>query len=360
MPVLFSYIAREFLRVFALSLAALVLIYIVSEVFVKIGKFAQYDAGVAQLLAYFALRIPRAVYEMLPLAALMGAVLAMTTLSRQHEIIAMRACGISVFRIASPILLVSLAIGATAFAANWSVIPAAASRAQTVKSTQIEGRQTATTLQRARVWMRLEHRTFLNVHMADSVKQSLYGVRLYQVGDDFSLGTEIEAPEVRYQDGAWTAPGGIERRFHADGSMSVERFVNRSIDLLKTPDDFLQLELKEEYVDYPQLRGYVADLVRSGIDPGRYAVDLAARASVPFVTVVMALLGIPFGLGDGRRGGWGMAVGISLVLGLSYWIVHSLAISLGRGGVLPPELAAWAANGIFLGIGAALLLQKRQ
>jgi len=358
-PLLTKYIAREYLRVFWLSLGALVLIYVVSEVFAKIGKFARYDADVAALLAYFALKIPRALYEMAPLAALMASVLAMTTLSRQHEITALRACGVGLFRIAWPVVLVSLGLGAAAFAANWSWIPAATARAQEVRTTRIEGRPATATLQRARVWLRLEHRTFLNVRMTDPESKTLYGVRLYQVDDRFAPAEEIDAPEVRYQGGGWIAPTGIHRLFRADGTIDVERFADRPLDFLKTPDDFLQLEIKEEHLQYPQLLEYVNGLANSGIDPGRYAVDLAARASVPFVIVVMALLGIPFGLGEARRGGWGMAVGMSLVLGLAYWIIHSLAVSLGRGGVLPAWVAAWAANGIFLTIGAALLIQKR-
>jgi lipopolysaccharide export system permease protein len=358
-PLLFTYIAREYLRALWLSLGALVLIYVASEVFVKIGKFAKYDAEVAALIAYFALKIPRALYEMLPLAALMASVLAMTTLSRQHEIIALRACGIGLWRIAWPIVLVSLGLGAAAFAANWSWIPEATARAQTVKTVRIEGKPTTASPQLARIWTRLEHRAFLNIQMADPPKRSLYGVRLYRLGEDFSLVESIDAPAAHYDNGAWTAPTSVHRLFRADGTVHIERISNRDLDISKTPDEFLQLEIKEEYLVYPRLREYVEDLTRAGIAPGRYAVDFAARASVPFVIVVMALLGIPFGLNDTRRGGWGVAVGLSLVLGLSYWIIYSLAISLGRGGVLPAWVAAWVANGIFLTIGVALLVQKR-
>ncbi len=357
LPLLLRYIAREYLRVFWLSLGALVLIYIASEAFAKIGKFAQSD--VAALVAYFSLKIPRALYETLPLAALMASVLAMTTLSRQHEIIAMRACGVGLFRIAWPIVLVSLGLAAAAFAANWSWIPAATARAHAVKATRIERQPTTASLQPTQIWTRLEHRTFLSVQMADPSRQSLYGVRLYRLGDDFSLVESIDAPRAHYRGNAWTAPTGIRRLFQADGSLHSERFVDLPLDISKPPDEFLQLEIKEEYLAYPRLREYVKDLTRAGIDPGRYAVDFAARASVPFITVVMALLGIPFGVGDIRRGGWGVAVGLSLVLGLSYWLVYSLAISLGRGGVVPAWVAAWAANGIFLTIGVALLVQKR-
>ncbi|MEO6667452.1 MAG: LPS export ABC transporter permease LptG, partial [Nitrospiria bacterium] len=351
MKIIFRYIAHEYLRIFWLALGSLVLIYVVGEVFVKIGKFAPYQADAGALAAYFALRIPRAVYDVLPLAALMASLLAMTTLSRQHEITALRACGVGIGTIAAPVLVVSLTLAVAAFAANWSWIPEAGARAQAIKSQRIEGRTSESTLRRTRIWMRLEQRLFLNVRMADPARGTLYGVHVYQVGDDFSLTQTIDAPEVRYRGGSWTALNGIARVFRADGSMSIERFAEYPLDLVKTPEDFIRVEVKEEYLAYPQLRDYVEELRRTGIDPGRYAVDEAARTSVPFIVVVMALIGIPFGLGDSRRGGWGTAVGLSLLTGLAYWILHSLAISLGRGGSLPPWIAAWAANGIFLTIG---------
>jgi len=358
--ILFRYISREYLRVLGLALGTFVLIYVVSEFFSKIGKFTQSDADLATILSYFGLKIPRASYETLPLATLMASLLTMNTFSRQSEITAMRACGIGLFRIAFPILVLSLGLSAAAFAANWSWIPSTMARANTVKRIDIEGQLPAALSPRTRIWMRLERRTFLNVQMADPQKRVLYGVRQYRLGDDFSLIETIEAPEVRYQDGAWTASSGIHRVFKPDGSVQFEPFRDRPIDLSKSPDEFVQVEIKEEYLAYPQLRDYVHDLVRSGIDPGRYSVDLAARTAVPFVCVVMALLGIPFGVRETRRGGWGIAAGISLALALSYWIVHSLAISLGRGGVLPAWIAAWTANGIFLALGVALLIQKRQ
>lgn len=359
MPILFRYLSRQYLRLVGLILGALVLIYLVSEVFSKFGKFSEHQPTATAMVAYFALRLPRAAYEVLPLAALTASVLVTTMLSRQHEITAMRACGVGLARIVTPIALGALALGAGAFAANWSLIPSATVKAQLVKDVRIEGHPHPSMVQRDRLWMRLERRTFLNVRMADPTNRTLLGVRLYELGDAFNLVREIDAPRLKFDHNAWTALDGLERVFEADGSIRVERFAERRLDLSNLPKDFSQLEVKEEHLAYPQLRSYVATLERSGIDPGRYAVDVASRLSIPFVTVVMAILGIPFGLVDTRRGGWGLAVGTSLLLGLSFWMVYSLTISLGRGGLLSPYVAAWAANLLFLTVGAALLLQKR-
>jgi lipopolysaccharide export system permease protein len=358
-PILFRYIARQYFRVAGLTLAALVLVYLITEVFSKMGKTSGHQPDVAALVAYLALKMPRAAYEVLPLAGLIAGVLTTSLLSRQHEITAMRACGVGLWRIVTPIAAASLALAAAAFAANWSVIPAAVANAQLVKNVRIEGRPSPSTLQRNRVWLRLGRRTFLNVRMTDPASNSLYGVRMYEVGTGFTLDREIDAARVTFDRGAWTAFDGIERRFLDDGAVHVERFAQRPLDLSKMPRDFGQIEVKEEFLSYPRLRAYVDDLEASGINPGRYAVDAASRLSVPFITVVMSLIGIPFGLIDARRGGWGMAVGIGLFVALAYWMVYSLSISLGRGGALHPLASAWLANALFLVVAAALLIQKR-
>jgi lipopolysaccharide export system permease protein len=271
----------------------------------------------------------------------------------------MRACGVGLWRIVTPIAAASFTLAAAAFAANWSMIPATVAKAHVVKNVRIDGRPSPSTLQRNRVWLRLERRTFLNVRMTDPASNSLYGVRMYEVGTGFKLDRAIDAARVTFDRGAWTAFDGIERRFLDDGAVRVERFTQRPLDLSKMPWDFGQIEVKEEFLSYPQLRAYVDDLEASGINPGRYAVDAASRMSVPFITVVMSVIGIPFGLINARRGGWGMAMGIGLFVALAYWMVYSLSISLGRGGVLHPLASAWLANGLFLVVAAALLIQKR-
>jgi lipopolysaccharide export system permease protein len=358
-PILFSYIARQYLRVAGLALVALVLIYVVSEVFSKASRLSEHRPDAGALVAYLALRIPRAAYEVLPLAGLIASVLTTSLLSRQHEVTAMRACGVGLSRIVTPIAAAALALSGVAFAANWSIIPNATVDAQTVKNVRIEGRPSPSTLKRNRVWIRLERRTFLNVRLTDPSTTTLHGVRLYQVGAGFQLAREIDAARVTARGGRWIAFDGIERTFLDDGAVRVERFAERPLDLAKMPKDFGQIEVKEEHLTYPQLEAYVDDLRHAGINPGRYGVDIASRLSVPFITLVMALIGIPFGLTETRRGGWGMAVGTALIVALAYWMVYSLSISLGRGGLLNPLVAAWLANGLFLAVAAALLIQKR-
>ncbi len=87
---------------------------------------------------------------------------------------------------------------------------------------------------------------------------------------------------------------------------------------------------------------------------------MASRTSLPFIGLIMMLIGIPSGLIGGQRAGVAKGIGACLLIALAYWLVFSVSISLGRGGVLSPFLAAWLPNITFGSVGSLLFLHMRQ
>jgi lipopolysaccharide export LptBFGC system permease protein LptF len=104
-----------------------------------------------------------------------------------------------------------------------------------------------------------------------------------------------------------------------------------------------------------QLRRYVQELAASGLNVIPQAVELHRKLAFPFVTFVMTLLAVPFGVSMGRRGTL-YGIGLGIVLALSYWILSSVFVALGKGGLLTPVLAGWAPNIIVLGTACYLFL----
>ncbi len=92
-----------------------------------------------------------------------------------------------------------------------------------------------------------------------------------------------------------------------------------------------------------------------GLETRELEVGLWQKTSLPFVNVIMALLGFPFAIGTGRRGDASLGTLLALALGFAYWMVVAAGLSLGKAGELPPPLAAWAGNLLFAGIGLVLL-----
>jgi lipopolysaccharide export LptBFGC system permease protein LptF len=108
----------------------------------------------------------------------------------------------------------------------------------------------------------------------------------------------------------------------------------------------------------PELRRHIADLSDSGINVVPLSVELQRKIAFPFVTLVMSLLAVPFGVTTGRRGAL-YGIGIGIVLALSYWVVLHVFLAIGGAGLLPPFLAGWSANIIVAGAAAYLFLNTK-
>ena len=107
-----------------------------------------------------------------------------------------------------------------------------------------------------------------------------------------------------------------------------------------------------------QLRRYVDELSQSGANVVPLRVDLHKKLAFPLVTFVMTLLAVPFGVSTGRRGTL-YGIGLGIVIALSYWIVISAFVAVGKGGLLPPALAGWAPNILVASAALYLFLTAR-
>jgi lipopolysaccharide export system permease protein len=121
-------------------------------------------------------------------------------------------------------------------------------------------------------------------------------------------------------------------------------------------DDFIRVQDAPDTMSFLELRAYVGKLREGGHRVGKYLVQLYSKLSFPLVQVIMTLVAIPFALASPRSGGRAVGIGVAIVIAVGYWVVHSIALALAQADLLPPALAAWTANIVFAGIGAALFL----
>jgi lipopolysaccharide export system permease protein len=354
------YLLKEYLKIFSLALTALVIIYLLIDFFEKIRRFVEYGATPLPILLFFSLKLPKIIFEMTPLALLFASVLVLSYFTRTHEITAMKASGVSLMRVMTPLLGLGLVIGLILMMANWSLIATANRQSKIIKQTQIEKKAQTAYFKQQRVWLRLDHRTFLNIQLIEPSHQIMYGISLYKLTPDFSLEETLEAKELRYQDGQWLMVNGVYRRFGQDFAMQTEEFEIRPLALNRKPEDFQGVMLREDEMTYSELLQYRDRLSQEGFNSSRYQVELSSRWALPFIGFIMVLVGIPSGLWGGPRTGLAKGIGLCLMIALAYWFILSLSLSLGRGGVLPPVLSAWLANVTFVGIGGYLFLQIRQ
>jgi lipopolysaccharide export system permease protein len=330
-------------------------VYLIADFSDRIDDFLKHEAPIGAIIRYFLVKIPLIVNEVLPIAVLAAMLLSLGGLSRQNELTAMRASGLSSAQIVTPLLAICLALSAIVFLWNEKVVPHFATRAHYINTVEIKKRQMQGLLGDQQIWAHGQD-TFYNIQSFDVRTSSLVGVTIYPIDTEFHLKGLIEIPRVRWDGEAWRYKSGFERRFTPSGEIETIALTGGTLELQEKPADLMAARRDAEEFSYRELRELIDDLRKKGLDTTEYVVDLELKLAVPFICAVMGLIAMPIGMRSLRSSSLANNMGVGLLIGASYWFVLALAVSLGHSGALPPIVSAWTANGIFAGIGLFLLL----
>ncbi len=367
MTMIIRYIFCEYFKVFLLTAISLALVVFSIDTLETMRTIYKYHPTFASATTYFLFRLPKMFFELMPLSVLLSSLITFGGLSKNNEITAFKSAGISIYRLATPILIFGFVLSLFAFYMTGGLVPALLKRSRHVRIVDIEKRQPPGNFVHNKSWLHLDNRRLIYVDLVSENKQRMQGVHLYTLDDHFSLSDDNEAAELVYEftsesdeQGQWVLLNGVHRRFFPDGTMKATSFERKPIELNKQPEDFQNVALKTDQSTAAELQHYIQRLSDDGFNATRYQVDLRAKEALSFANMIMILLGIPFALKDSRSAGIAWGVAISLGVALFYWIVFSMGLSLGRLMIFPPWMAAWSANFLFLIIGAYLFLNIRQ
>jgi lipopolysaccharide export system permease protein len=359
MNLLNRYILTAFARIFGLALATFAGIYLLVDFFERVDNFIEHKAHFSQYVLYFANKIPMIVVQIAPMAVLMGVFMCLGGLSRNSELTAMRASGISLWRVTGPLLVTALLITGIMQVANEYIVPLSAQKVNYILNTQVKGKPQMV-IKRDRLWFR-EGNAIVNVRQALPERNALLGVTIFRLGDDFRLQSRIDSPQAIYAKGTWQFENATERQFSSTAELAaVKNFDRKPVELIKAPDDFRIVERKTEELGVRALHVMARKLAEEGYDATRYRVDMQARLATPFASVIMAFLGIPFALQKKRGASLAMGIAISVAIGITYHILQAILLAFGYSSVLPPLVAAWAPNLLFGLFGVWLLLMVRE
>ncbi len=354
------YLLRHFMRILGLTLMACIGIYLLVDFFEKASDFIEHKASASQYLAYLLNSIPLIALQVAPLVILMSMVLTLGGLGRSNEITALRACGLSLWRIVRPLVLAVVVISAAYLLINEFISPLNTRQLTRLLDYQLQGRPEPS-LNSDKIWYRDDNRI---IHVAHALpeKQLLQGISVYELGNDFLLHQRLQIPELYYRNGHWQAQTLKSHSFDQNfGDLeSTIQLTNQTIDLGRAPADFIRDAEQRGLKSAIDLWHSSQKLSAEGFDSTRLDVDLQTRLAAPFTCLIMAFLGVPFSLSRGRGSSIALGIGLSLAVGVGYFLLQSIALAFGYSGALPPFVAGWAANLIFLLLGVYLLLRTRE
>jgi lipopolysaccharide export system permease protein len=352
------YLVREYLTFMGIGLAVAAALFVVIDLLQTIDRYVKIKPPLLYIVEHFAYRLPAALHDGLPVIMLVATIFLYLTLSRHHELTALKAAGVSLYRVSLPIvgLGIAIAIGAGLF--QELVLPGLNERGEEVDRVKIRGQAPRHLQSRLRLWMRSSDSRFYRVALLHPGTNDLYGVTILDVDRDFRLLRRLDARRAHWTPAGWEVSEGAFREIGPDGQVQTVPFTQTALDITEQMDDFVRIQKPVASMSYLELKDYVTRLEAAGFQVRKYLVELYAKLSFPLVNLVMVLVAIPFALRS-PRGGRLFGIGLAIAIMAGYLVVHYVALAFARADLLPPLLAAWTANIIFLGIGLSLFLRAR-
>jgi lipopolysaccharide export system permease protein len=343
--ILDRHLARRFFSAFLPAAACLGGLFLLVDVFEKLRMLLRHSSSGADAALYFAARLPWMASQVAPMAALLAGVLSLLVLGRHGELTALRASGVPLRRVALPYLACGLLVSLGAGLVQETVVPPASAMAREIREVRIRGRAADSLLRAEDLWMR-HGAVLVHAELVDVQGGRLFGVSAAETAGH-RLRRRLDAPEARWVDGGWTLVEAVVREFAADGTFSTERRGLLPYPLAESPSDLRLREPGPDESSWTQLR-LLRDRFRAqGADTESLEVDLWAKTSQPWASLILCALAFPWAVRPRRSGAFAPAVAVSVALGFSYWLLLAVGMSLGRAGALPAPLAAWAANLLF-------------
>ncbi len=360
MKIVNRFLLKHFLRILALCVAAFIGIYLLIDFFEKVDDFIDHKAASWDYLVYLANSVPYIFVQILPLAILTTMVLTLGGLGRTNELTAMRACGISLWRVIQPLMTLALLLSFLLLLLNEFVIPWNTRQLNDLLEIKLQGKEQLQ-LTRNEIWYRSDNR-IINIAVAMPQKQKLQGITIFTFDRQQNIRKRQDIQFANFDSGSWRAETLVERFFNvASGDLiKTAELKNQILEIDRTPEDFSGRENLNNELNFRQLSAMTKKLEQEGYDSTRQRVDMHNRLAAPFTCLIMGFLGVPFALQRGRNSNIALGIGLSLGIGVVYFIIQSLVTAFGYSNTLPPMVSAWTANFIFLLLGVWLLLNVKE
>jgi LPS export ABC transporter permease LptG/LPS export ABC transporter permease LptF len=358
-----AYVVREFFGMFVLVLASFVMLMLVFTFFELVGDIIRNHIALTTVGDYLLNLAPSMIYTITPLAVLIAVLVTFGVFNRNSEIVAMKATGISLYRLVVPVVSISAILALALFIFDDYYLPTANRRQESLRST-IKGRPPQTFLHPEEKWMfgqssQGEPAHIFYYQFFDRDNDAFANLSVFEFNPStFALTRRISASRVVWDERteSWQFINGWVRNIDGNNSEYLD-FKNTSFsEINEDPSYFKKENLQSQEMNFQQLGAYIRDLRQSGFDTMRLRVALWHKLAYPLIAIIMAMLAIPFALSMGRRGSLtGIAVAISVAL--AYWVVDGLFGAMGNVNYLPAALAAWSPDVLFGLTGGYLLLR---
>ena len=367
------YVMKTFGRVFLLVLLAGLTIYVIADLSENVDEILRNQVPRGVVFDYYKFLSLQIFFEIAPILVLVTTLITFGLLSRTNEVTATKALGISLYRLALPVLAMAGVVVMLSLYLQSEVLPASNQRVAQLRD-EIRGREAPRTYRRAdRQWLFGNDQYMYNYLHFDPRSETLQRLQVFEFDDEYRLVRRLFTRRAEYlrKDGArsgasspgdrtdasWIFRDGWVRTF-ARSEPAFTRFEAAEVDYPGTPEYFDSKVLPPEQMRYGELREYIENLQESGQATPELEVELHNKIAFPVISLVMALVGLPFAFRLGRQGAL-YGIGVSVVLGIVFMGIFAFFSTMGEAGALPPLVAVWSPGLVFALLSVYLFLGVR-
>lgn len=358
MKLLDKYVLKEMIGPFLISLFAFVVLWVGRVVFDNMDVMFRMRTPVSLALRLVIYQLPWVLCMSLPFAVLFAVSLAVNRLGRDSEITAIRMAGTPIRRVFLPMLIVGLLLSVVTLWMGESVEPRANHEAERTKRF-ILGMQPVPPIQQD-VFFRSDQYCFYvqRVDRSSARDVTLQGIMIYELPAAGQLPTLTTAKWATNEKNLWVLHDGVQRKIGSDGFVSYEMgFPVMKLDLNRAVQDLWDSQRTAEEMSFSELRKQISLFGGVGQEVTQMKVDWNFKLSIPLSCLVFALCAAPLSLRFSRVGSYsGILLGV--VITFFYWNIIFLGKALGMSGLIPPVLAGWAQNIVFVVMGIYLMWRE--
>lgn len=354
MGTLSRYIFRKASLMCTAAWISLSLLVLLSVFFGNLSFFAQHDAKGSVIVQYLLYSMPQIVHLVLPFSVCVGIIAAQASFSRHVETIAMQACSVSFARLSVPYLVMGLLAALVMCILSFYLYPVSQRYADKIENIFIRKHDIQGSFSVNGGRFKLGGDIYYVEHM-DISKGIMQNVVCYRTSSG-KLSAIIRAESALWDGKTWKAKGMEVIHMSTSGiTMEVSSSV---LPLARGPADLVMAQPAPEVLTLPELIEYRSHLKDDNIKSVSLDTHFHSRISFAIAPLIMTLLVLPFGMRFPRAGGIARGISIGLILGLSYWALHSAMMGAGVSGYVHPAVASWTADVVALVTGISLMMKR--
>jgi lipopolysaccharide export system permease protein len=353
------YILKFFFLSLLVVFLAIGLTIIVINAVEEMHDFIDHDVPMVEILEYYVYFSGWVLKSFMPMFVLLATLFSVSIMARNNELLAMKACGLSLYRITLPIFLAVMVLSAGHFYYNEYIFPPANEKRLEIKKFTIDRRSRRGHTRVKNVSRQVSPGHYYSLQVYDAARREGTQFRSVRYTEN-RLERVIIAERMIYNDHRWHAIDGVERLFDSAAIESYNEFDTLPLpEIAELPRDLERRIGKPEDMGYDELKNYIDVMKRTGGPYAREAVDLRAKIAFPISSCIVVLLCIPFA-SNPRRGGIAVSFAAGALVSLSYFVLFRTLQSAGYSEKIPMELAVWGVNGLFLLIGVVSMIKARK